>query len=356
MDPVTGFTTKVITETKKSSDQKCIISIVDEKGEPIPFPGRDIPSTYVLSIGSQLMVSDGEKIHAGDIISKVYKESTKTKDITGGLPRVAELFEARRPKESSVISEIDGYVSFGKDVKGKQRILITSQTGEQKEYLLPKGKFVSVREGEFIKRGEALMDGTTDCHDILNVSGPKAVTSYLVNEIQGVYRLQGVSINDKHIELIVRQMLQKSEVIDAGDTDYISGEQVETIELEESNHKTIKEGGRPATFKPVLLGITKTSLNTKSWLSAASFQETTRILTEAAVKSKVDKLVGLKENVIMGRLIPAGTVFSSYHKHPLSIEREEEENPVDLFTGFTETGNRTSESQPKTEEDSRTRF
>ena len=356
VDPVTGFTTKVITETKKTSDQKCIISILDEKGEPIHFPERDIPATYVLSIGSQLMISDGEKIHAGDIISKVYKESTKTKDITGGLPRVAELFEARRPKEPSIISEIDGYVSFGKDVKGKQRIIITSQTGEQKEYLLPKGKFVSVREGELIKKGEALMDGTTDCHDILTVSGPKAVTSYLVNEIQGVYRLQGVSINDKHIELIVRQMLQKSEVIDAGDSQYIPGEQVETVELEESNHKTIQEGGQPATFKPVLLGITKTSLNTKSWLSAASFQETTRILTEAAVKSKVDKLIGLKENVIMGRLIPAGTVFSSYQKHPLAIEREEVEQPVDLFGGFTGTANRESGVNPKAGEDPRTRF
>ena len=356
VDPVTGFTTKVITEVKKSSDQKCIISIVDEKGEPILFPGRDIPSAYVLSIGSQLMVSDGDKIHAGDIISKVYKESTKTKDITGGLPRVAELFEARRPKEPSIISEIDGYVSFGKDVKGKQRIIITSQKGEQKEYLLPKGKFVSVREGEFIKKGEALMDGTTDCHDILNVSGPKAVTSYLVNEIQGVYRLQGVSINDKHIELIVRQMLQKSEVTEAGDTSYIPGEQVETVELEESNQKIIKEGGRPAAFKSILLGITKTSLNTKSWLSAASFQETTRILTEASVKSKVDHLIGLKENVIMGRLIPAGTVFSSYHKHPLAIEKEEEEQAVDLFSGSNELANKKPDVNPKDEEDPRTRF
>ena len=360
LDPVTGFTTKVITESKKTVDQKCIVTIVDEKGEPLPFPGRDIPVTYVLSIGSQLMISDGEKIHAGDIISKVYKESKKTKDITGGLPRVAELFEARRPKEPSIIAEIDGYVSFGKDVKGKQRLIITSKEGEQKEYLLPKGKFVAVREGEFIKKGESLMDGTTDPHDILNVSGPKALTSYLVDEVQGVYRLQGVSINDKHIELIVRQMLRKSEVIDAGDTHYITGEQIETFELEETNNKMIQEGGRPATFKSLLLGITKTSLNTKSWLSAASFQETTRILTEASVQSKVDKLIGLKENVIMGRLIPAGTVFSSYQKHPLIVEKSEEEASVDLLGGssVTDTKEFSHKIKPKAEEsdNQRTRF
>ncbi|MDE0092152.1 MAG: DNA-directed RNA polymerase subunit beta', partial [Oligoflexia bacterium] len=325
VDSVTGFTTKVITESK-SGDKKCIVAIVDGKGNPIMFPGRDVPTTYILSIGSQLMVSDGHEIHAGDIISKVYKESTKTKDITGGLPRVAELFEARHPKEPSILSEVDGYVSFGKDVKGKQKVIVTSKEGEQKEYSLPKGKFIAVREGEFIKKGDSLMDGTTDPHDILNVSGLKAVASYLVDEVQQVYRLQGVSINDKHIELIVRQMLRKSEVIDAGDTNYITGEQVEVSELQLANEKVIQEGGRPATYRPLLLGITKTSLNTKSWLSAASFQETTRILTEAAVQSKVDKLSGLKENVIMGRLIPAGTVFSSYHKHPITVERKEEEN------------------------------
>ena len=358
VDPATGFTTKVITESKLT-DKKCIVLIVDNKGESIPLPSKtDLPSSYVLSIGSQLMVSDGEKIHAGDVISKVYKESTKTKDITGGLPRVAELFEARRPKDPSVIVEIDGYVTFGKDVKGKQRVIVTSKEGEQKEYLLPKGKFVAIREGEFVKKGDALMDGTTDPHDILNVMGPKALTAYLVDEVQAVYRLQGVSINDKHIELIVRQMLKKAEVLEAGDTNYITGEQVEIFELEEANNKIAKEGGRPATFKSLLLGITKTSLNTKSWLSAASFQETTRILTEASVQSKVDKLVGLKENVIMGRLIPAGTVFSSYHKHPIFVEKEEEETPVNLFEGSSvEKESQTSDPQvkPKEEDNQRTR-
>ncbi len=360
VDPATGFTTKVITESKSGDHKKCIVAIVDDKGEPATFPGRDIPVNYILSIGSQLMVSDGDKIHAGDIISKVYKESTKTKDITGGLPRVAELFEARRPKEPSIISEMDGYVSFGKDVKGKQRLIVTSKEGEQKEYLLPKGKFVAVREGEFIQKGDSLMDGTTDPHDILNVSGVKALASYLVNEVQEVYRLQGVSINDKHIELIVRQMLRKSEIIDAGDTHYITGEQVEAIEVQAANEKIIQEGGRPATHKPLLLGITKTSLNTQSWLSAASFQETTRILTEAAVQSRVDKLVGLKENVIMGRLIPAGTVFSSYHKYPLAFNKEEESAPVDLFggAGSTQAGSQQDSAVKNkiAEEDKRTRF
>lgn len=334
VDHVTGFTSKVITEGKKS-DQKCVINIVDSKGKAKLFPNRDMPCSYVLSVGSKLMISDGDKITAGDVISKVYKESSKTKDITGGLPRVAELFEARKPKDPSIIAEIDGYISFGKDIKDKRRLTITSKAGEQKEYSLPKGKFISVREGEFIKKGEALVDGTTDSHDILTVSGPKAVTSYLVNEVQKVYRLQGVTINDKHIELIVRQMLKKSEVLDAGDTDYMVGEQVETIELEKINQKLLESGGQACTFKSLLLGITKTSLNTKSWLSAASFQETTRILTDASIRSKVDHLVGLKENVIMGRLIPAGTVFSSYHQHPLATKKQQEEPAVDLLSGAT---------------------
>ncbi len=338
VDPVTGFTTKVITELP-SGDQKCAVAILDEKGQPALFPGRDLPVAYAMSVGSQLMVSNGEKIHAGDIISKVYKESTKTKDITGGLPRVAELFEARRPKEPSIIAEIDGHVSFGKDVKGKQKLLVTSLEGEQKEYLLPKGKFVSVREGEFIKKGDSLMDGTTDPHDILNVSGPKALSSYLVDEVQEVYRLQGVAINDKHIELIVRQMLKKAEVTDPGDSHYIAGEQVDISDLKTANEKIIQEGGRTISYKPILLGITKTALNTKSWLSSASFQETTRILTEAAVQSRMDKLEGLKENVIMGRLIPAGTVFSSYHRYPLAFDRDEEPTPSRLFEGLSSENN-----------------
>ena len=336
VDPVTGFTTKVITTGNKGSGKdkagrKAVISIVDDKGECINFHNTKIPVSYVLSTGSQLMVSDGDKIHAGDVISKLYKESSKTKDITGGLPRVAELFEARAPKEPSILAEIDGYISFGKDLKGKQKLIITSEKGEQKEYIFSKDKFVSVREGEFIKKGEALIDGTTNPHDILNVSGAKALANYLVDEVQQVYRLQGVSINDKHIELIVRQMLKKAEITDAGDTKYIIGEQIEVSEIRKENDKVIQEGGRPAVYKLLLLGITKTSLNTKSWMSAASFQETTRILTEAAIQSRVDKLLGLKENVIMGRLIPAGTFFSDHYKKSITVERDEESNPVDLF-------------------------
>ncbi len=333
VDSVTGFTTKVVTDSK-AGDQKAMIVIVDSKGETINFPGRDVPVAYAISIGAQLMVSNGDKIHAGDTIAKIYKESTKTKDITGGLPRVAELFEARRPKEASIISEIDGYISFGKDLKGKQRVIVTSKEGEQKEYLIPKGKYIAVREGEYIQKGEALMDGPSDPHDILNVSGAQSLAAYLVDEVQEVYRLQGVSINDKHIELIVRQMLGKVEILESGDTQYIVGEQVDKGELGEINNKIIGEGGRPAVFKPLLLGITKTSLNTKSWISAASFQETTRILTEAAVQSKNDHLVGLKENVIMGRLIPSGTGYASYHQYPLVYKDEEEEDDnVQLFGG-----------------------
>ncbi len=334
VDSVTGFTTKVLTDSK-AGDQKAMIAIVDSKGNTINFPERDVPVAYSVSIGAQLMVSDGDEIHAGDTLAKVYKESTKTKDITGGLPRVAELFEARRPKESSIISEIDGYINFGKDLKGKQRVIVTSKEGEQKEYLIPKGKYIAVREGEYIQKGESLMDGPSDPHDILNVSGDQALASYLVDEVQEVYRLQGVSINDKHIELIVRQMLGKVEILESGDTPYIVGEQVDKGELEDVHNKIIREGGRLAVFKPLLLGITKTSLNTKSWISAASFQETTRILTEASVQSKNDYLVGLKENVIMGRLIPSGTGYAGYHQYPLAYEDEEEEDNVQLFGGST---------------------
>ena len=332
VDPVTGFTTKVIMEAR-SGDQKCSVMIVDEKDQPVNFPGRNVPVSYVLSVGAQLMISEGEDIHAGDMIAKIYRETGKTKDITGGLPRVGELFEARRPKQAAIIAAIDGYVSFGEDVRGKQRVVVTSSEGEQKDYLIPKGKYIAVREGEYIRRGEALMDGPMDPHDILQISGEKALASYLVDEVQEVYRLQGVHINDKHIELIVRQMLRKVEIADPGDTHYIAKEQVDRFELEEVNNKIMGEGGRPAEFKPLLLGITKTSLNTKSWISAASFQETTRILTDAAVQSREDHLIGLKENVIMGRLIPAGTGYESYHGQSLEFNIDPEEDDIELLSG-----------------------
>lgn len=333
VDPVTGFATKVITESR-SSEIKPTVFIKDQNGEVLDMPGRNIPARYVVPVGAQLLVSDGQQVHAGDVIAKIHRETTKTRDITGGLPRVAELFEARKPKEAAIISEIDGYVTFGKDLKGKQRVIVTPEIGEQKEYLIPKGKHVAVREGEFVKAGEALMDGPSNPHDILAVLGDKALSAYLVNEIQEVYRLQGVSINDKHIEVIVRQMLRKVQVSDPGDTRFLSGEQVEKFEFEDENEKVMKEGGQPAIAEPLLLGITKVSLSTDSWISAASFQETTKVLTEAAVNSKTDSLRGLKENIIMGRLIPAGTGLSSYKKWRVVVEEEEAEVTTSL-PGFS---------------------
>jgi len=324
VDPVTGFATKVITDTK-GAEAKPTVWLMDDKGETQDLPNRDIPARYVLPVGAQLLVSEGAKIHSGDVIAKIHRETTKTRDITGGLPRVAELFEARKPKEASIITEIDGYVTFGKDVKGKQRVIVTPEIGEQKEYLIPKGKHIAVREGELVKAGEALMDGPSNPHDILKVLGDKELSAYLVNEIQEVYRLQGVSINDKHIEVIGRQMLRKVEVLNPGDTKFLANEQVEKWEFLDENDRVIAEGGQPAQAEPLLLGITKVSLSTESWISAASFQETTKVLTEAAVNSKTDHLRGLKENIIMGRLIPAGTGLPSYKRWKVVVEEHEEE-------------------------------
>ncbi|MBX7230872.1 MAG: DNA-directed RNA polymerase subunit beta' [Bdellovibrionales bacterium] len=326
VDAVTGFATKVITEAK-GTDVKPTVLLVDKEGQLQPLPGRNIPARYVIPVGAQLMMADGQEVHAGDVVAKIHRETTKTRDITGGLPRVAELFEARKPKEAAIISEIDGYVTFGKDLKGKQRVIVTPEVGEQKEYLIPKGKHVAVREGEFVKAGEALMDGPSNPHDILKVLGDKALAAYLVNEIQEVYRLQGVGINDKHIEVIVRQMLRKVEVKDAGDTKFLTGEQAEKFEFEDENEKVMHEGGRPAIADPLLLGITKVSLSTDSWISAASFQETTKVLTEAAINSKTDQLRGLKENIIMGRLIPAGTGLGVYKKARIVVADQVEAAP-----------------------------
>jgi DNA-directed RNA polymerase subunit beta' len=321
VDSVTGFATKVITESK-GADNKPTVLITDGKGKTLDLPNRVVPCRYVIPVGAQLLISDGQEVHAGDVIAKIHRETSKTRDITGGLPRVAELFEARKPKEAAIISEIDGYVTFGKDVKGKQRVIVTPEVGEQREYLIPKGKHVAVREGEFVRAGEALMDGPSNPHDILRVLGDRALSSYLVNEIQEVYRLQGVGINDKHIEVIVRNMLRKVEVVDPGDTGYLAGEQTEKFDFIDENDKVAKEGGRPATFEPLLLGITKVSLSTDSWISAASFQETTKVLTEAAVNSKTDGLRGLKENIIMGRLVPAGTGLGAYKRWKVIVEDE----------------------------------
>jgi DNA-directed RNA polymerase subunit beta' len=309
MDEVTGLTSKVVVDYKQASkgvDLRPRLQLKDEKGEVLRLP-NNTDARYFLSPDSILSVDNGAVVAAGDVLARIPREGSKTRDITGGLPRVAELFEARRPKDHAVIAETDGRVEFGKDYKNKRRVIVKNdETTEETEYLIPKGKHVSVQEGDFVRRGDPLVDGPRVPHDILKVLGVEALSDYLVNEIQDVYRLQGVKINDKHIEVIVRQMLQKVEILDPGDTTFLAGEQVDRTEFDAVNSKLGKDD-RPAHAMPVLQGITKASLQTNSFISAASFQETTRVLTEAATAGKVDSLTGLKENVIVGRLIPAGT-------------------------------------------------
>ena len=280
---------------------------------------------YLLPVGAHINVQDGQTVHPGDAIAKIPRETTKTKDIAGGLPRVAELFEARKPKEFAVISEIDGVVSFGKDTKGKRKVVVTPEVGEPREYLIPKGKHISVHEGDRVKAGEPLMDGSSNPHDILNILGEKALAKYLVDEIQEIYRLQGVRINDKHIETIVRQMLRRVRIKEVRGTDFLLGDHVEKWRFDEENRRVIADGGKPAVAEPLLLGITKASLSTDSFISAASFQETTKVLTDAAIHGKVDHLTGLKENVIMGRLIPAGTGLSKYSDLEIEVDEPEVE-------------------------------
>jgi len=298
IDPTTGRITIVVRDYKLT-DYRPRVSIKDEKGKTI--------ARYELPVGAIISVHEGDYVEAGDILAKIPKETLKAKDITGGLPKVTDLFEARKPKESAVISEIEGTVVFEKDVRGRKRLIVQPEVGEAKEYLLPKGKYIVVREGDYIKPGEPLIEGTPNPHDILKVQGIKGVARFLVEEIQEVYRLQGVKINDKHFEVIIRQMLKKVKIKEAGDTSFMIGEYVDRAKFEEENERVLAQGGKPAVAEPVLLGITKAALLTDSWLSAASFQETTRVLTEASLAGKVDYLRGLKENVIIGRLIPAGT-------------------------------------------------
>ena len=310
-DESTGITKRQVIDWRanpRGSDLKPAIVIKGPDGEVLKLQ-RGSDARYLLSVDAILSVEPGTKIKAGDVLSRIPMESAKTKDITGGLPRVAELFEARRPKDNAVIAEIDGTVRFGRDYKNKRRIVIEPHEDgvEPVEYLIPKGKPFHLQEGDIIEKGDYILDGNPAPHDILAIRGVEALASYLVNEIQEVYRLQGVLINDKHIEVIVRQMLQKVEIVDSGDSGYIPGDNVDRIELAELNEKLEEEGKKPASGVPVLLGITKASLQTPSFISAASFQETTRVLTEAAVAGKTDTLQGLKENVIVGRLIPAGT-------------------------------------------------
>ncbi len=311
VDETTGITTKHIADWRasaKASDLKPAIALVDDKGEILTFANGN-EARYPLAVGAILSVEDGQTVHSGDVIARIPSEAAKTRDITGGLPRVAELFEARKPKDHAVIADISGTIHFEKDYKNKRRVVIRSTEEDQEpvEYLLPKGKHIAAQEGDFIQKGEYIIDGNPSPHDILRVMGVEALASYLVNEIQEVYRLQGVKINDKHIEVIVSQMMQKVEVTNPGDSTLLIGEQVDQLEFEEANERALAEGGLPAEAMPILLGITKASLQTRSFISAASFQETTRVLTEASVNGKVDTLEGLKENVIVGRLIPAGT-------------------------------------------------
>ncbi|MRR56737.1 MAG: DNA-directed RNA polymerase subunit beta' [Deltaproteobacteria bacterium] len=325
VDEVTGLSRKVIIESR-DTDKRPRITIKDESGKTVKTVDSAV-GRYFLPVGANIYVQEDSIAEAGDIIAKIPRETTKTKDITGGLPRVAELFEARKPKDYAVISEIDGVISFGKDAKGKRKVIVTPEQGDPKEYLIPKGKHISVHEGDYVKAGEALMDGSSNPHDILRVLGVKELAKYLVDEVQEVYRLQGVKINDKHIETIVRQMLRRVRIKDVGETSFLIDDQLERSIFEDENERVLANGGKPATAEPLLLGITKASLSTESFISAASFQETTKVLTQAAIEGKVDSLRGLKENVIMGRLIPAGTGLARYRNLKLVIEDTREEEP-----------------------------
>ncbi len=323
LDEVTGFSSKVITGFK-DQDSRPRVSIKDDSGKTIKLPSSGTSARYFMPVGANIMLAEGDPVQAGDVIAKIPRETTKTKDITGGLPRVAELFEARKPKEVATISEIDGTVSFGKDVKGKRDIIVTPEVGDPIEYLIPKIKHICVHEGDKVKAGEPLMDGLASPHDILSILGEKELAKFLVDEVQEVYRLQGVKINDKHIEVMVRQMLRRVKIKEVGDSSFLVGEHVEKRIFEEENETIHKKGGQPAIGEPLLLGITKASLSTESFISAASFQETTRVLTQAAVEGKTDYLIGLKENTAMGKLIPAGTGLSGYQGLGITVEGEGE--------------------------------
>jgi DNA-directed RNA polymerase subunit beta' len=309
VDEFTGLSSRVIVESKDPDMRPRITVLGAEAGVG---DNRGVVYQALLPVGAYLSVNEGQEVAAGDAVAKIPRQMTKTKDITGGLPRVAELFEARKPKETAIVTEVDGTVSFGPDSRGKRRVIVTTEDGEQREYLIPKGKHVSVHEGDRVRKGEPLMDGSANPHDILRIEGEQELAKWMVDEVQEVYRLQGVKINDKHIEIIIRQMLRKLRVKEAGDTDLLVGEQVDKVEFDEVNRRMKDEGKRPAVGEPILLGITKASLSTESWISAASFQETTKVLTEGSIWGKTDLLHGLKENVIMGRLIPAGTGLARY--------------------------------------------
>jgi len=330
LDESTGIAKRVVIDWRSGSargqqDLRPALVIKGKDGKILKL-SRGGDARYMLAVDAIISVDPGAKMKAGDVIARIPTESAKTRDITGGLPRVAELFEARRPKESAVIAEISGTVRFGRDYKNKRRITIEPAGGseeEAREYLVPKGKHIHLQDGDVIEKGDFIVEGNPAPHDILAIKGVEELAGYLVNEIQEVYRLQGVAINDKHIEVIVRQMLQKVEITDSGETDMIQGDQVDKLEFDEANARVVADGKKPATAHPVLLGITKASLQTRSFISAASFQETTRVLTEAAVSGKADTLDGLKENVIVGRLIPAGTGAMMNRLREVAIKRDQ---------------------------------
>ncbi|NMC61895.1 MAG: DNA-directed RNA polymerase subunit beta', partial [SAR324 cluster bacterium] len=318
----TGFVENEVVQAKdKNADWRPRIVVYGENGET---------KVYNLPVGVRVVVQHNSDIDAGTVIAKRERATTKTKDITGGLPRVVELFEARRPKDPAVIAEVDGSVDFGEDLRGKRRIIINADAGEPVEYLIAKNKHINVQKGDRVRAGEALTDGSVNPHDILRIEGVNQLAAYLVNEVQEIYRLQGVRINDKHIEVIVRQMLKRVVIVDAGDTDFLVSDSVEKYKVIRENQKVQARGGKPATYEPLLLGITKASLSTESFISAASFQETTKVLTEAAVCGKVDYLRGLKENVIMGRLIPAGSGVAEYANRRITVEGQQEEDKPEI--------------------------
>jgi DNA-directed RNA polymerase subunit beta' len=318
IDEVTGLSTLVVIDPKQRAGTQSkgvvrpMVRLIDDAGNEVKLAGTDTSVSVTLQTGSIITVEDGQHVGVGDVLARIPQESSKTRDITGGLPRVAELFEARVPKDAGMLAEVTGTVSFGKDTKGKQRLVITDVDGVAHEFLIPKEKHVLAHDGQVVNQGEMIVDGPADPHDILRLLGVAALARYITDEVQEVYRLQGVKISDKHIEVIVRQMLRRVQINEVGDTRFILGEQVERADLLEENERMAAEGKNPATFDYMLLGITKASLSTDSFISAASFQETTRVLTEAAIMGKRDDLRGLKENVIVGRLIPAGTGLA-YH-------------------------------------------
>ncbi len=336
-DEITGLSTYVVLDAKHragTKDIRPVITLVDGKGKAVAIPGTEIPAKYMLPPGAIITVEDGAKVGVGDVLARIPQESLKTRDITGGLPRVAELFEARKPKDFAILAETSGVISFGKDTKGKQRLIINDKEGVEHEYLIPKGRHITVFEGETVEQGDVIVEGAPVASDILRLLGVEALTNYIVDEIQDVYRLQGVKINDKHIEVIVRQMLRKVRILDSGDTRFLPGEQAERARVHEDNEEMTAQKKKPATFEPLLLGITKASLSTESFISAASFQETTRVLTEAAITGKMDLLRGLKENVIVGRLIPAGTGLA-YHLERRRTRGEAKQEAKELKQSLT---------------------